>query len=93
MRRPRIRAAESCSQLASYQPVPVGNCHIPCLQISIGIGTLAGSSIMLLTVAWAGSVWLGRCDLKKDVRHDIIILIIIIIQGICNCHSMVCCYH
>ncbi|KAK9819305.1 hypothetical protein WJX74_003436 [Apatococcus lobatus] len=35
-------------------------------QISIGVGTLAGSSIMLLTVAWAGSVLLGRCDLKKD---------------------------
>lgn len=31
----------------------------------MGIGTLAGSTIMLLTVAWGGSVLLGRCDIVQ----------------------------
>lgn len=29
----------------------------------VGVGVLAGSSVMLLTVAWAGSLLAGRCDL------------------------------
>eukprot|EP00850_Spirogloea_muscicola_P001311 SM000005S17108 [mRNA] locus=s5:191804:194416:+ [translate_table: standard] len=29
----------------------------------VGMGVLAGSTIMILTVAWAGSLLLGRCDL------------------------------
>lgn len=32
-------------------------------QVAIGMGTLAGSTIMLLTIAWGGSLILGRCDL------------------------------
>jgi hypothetical protein len=28
----------------------------------VGIGTLAGSTVMLLAVAWGGSLWVGRCD-------------------------------
>mmetsp|Transcript_28465 Transcript_28465/g.54291 ORF Transcript_28465/g.54291 Transcript_28465/m.54291 type:complete len:537 (+) Transcript_28465:137-1747(+) len=32
-------------------------------QVAVGMGTLAGSTIMLLTIAWAGSLTLGRCDL------------------------------
>lgn len=32
-------------------------------KLSVGMGTLAGSTIMLLTVAWAGSLLIGRCDL------------------------------
>ena len=28
--------------------------------------TLAGSTIMLLTAAWAGSVAIGRCDLDRN---------------------------
>ena len=32
-------------------------------QVSIGMGTLAGSTVMLLTIAWGGSLWVGRCDL------------------------------
>ncbi|KAK9799325.1 hypothetical protein WJX73_002090 [Symbiochloris irregularis] len=35
-------------------------------QISIGIGTLAGSSILLISLTWAGCLWRGRCDLKKN---------------------------
>jgi hypothetical protein len=32
-------------------------------KISVGMGTLAGSTVMLLTIVWGGSVLLGRCDL------------------------------
>ena len=32
-------------------------------QVSVGMGTLAGSTVMLLTIAWGGSLWVGRCDL------------------------------
>eukprot|EP00899_Mesostigma_viride_P023941 jgi/Mesvir1/4731/Mv10006-RA.1 len=33
-------------------------------QVLVGMGVLAGSSIMILTIAWAGSLILGRCDLS-----------------------------
>lgn len=34
-------------------------------QISVGMGTLAGSTVMLLTIVWGGSVLCGRCDLDE----------------------------
>ena len=34
-------------------------------QILVGIGLLAGSIVMLLTVLWGSCLLLGRCDLKK----------------------------
>ncbi|KAK9825642.1 hypothetical protein WJX81_003822 [Elliptochloris bilobata] len=34
-------------------------------QVSVGVGTLAGSTIMLLTIAWGGSLLFGRCDLSE----------------------------
>jgi Ca2+/Na+ antiporter len=34
-------------------------------QVSVGMGTLAGSTVMLLTIAWGGSLWVGRCDLDE----------------------------
>lgn len=37
------------------------------VQVAVGIGTLAGSTIMLLTVAWGGSLVAGRCDLNSQV--------------------------
>ena len=37
------------------------------MQVNVGIGTLAGSTIMLLTVAWGGSLIAGRCDLDEKV--------------------------
>lgn len=30
----------------------------------VGVGVLAGSIVMLLTVGWAGSLYAGRCDLS-----------------------------
>ena len=35
-------------------------------EVSVGMGTLAGSTVMLLTIAWGGSVFLGRCDLDAN---------------------------
>ncbi|KAK3232967.1 hypothetical protein CYMTET_56709 [Cymbomonas tetramitiformis] len=35
-------------------------------QVAIGMGTLAGSTIMLLTIAWGGSLIVGRCDLEES---------------------------
>eukprot|EP00112_Aurelia_sp_Birch-Aquarium-sp1_P008241 Seg1903.3 transcript_id=Seg1903.3/GoldUCD/mRNA.D3Y31 product="Sodium/calcium exchanger NCL2" protein_id=Seg1903.3/GoldUCD/D3Y31 len=32
-------------------------------KLAVGMGTLAGSTIMLLTIAWAGSLVIGRCNL------------------------------
>ena len=37
------------------------------MQVAVGVGTLAGSSIMLLTAAWGGSLLAGRCDLDENV--------------------------
>jgi hypothetical protein len=31
------------------------------------MGTLAGSTVMLLTIAWGGSILLGHCDLDEQV--------------------------
>lgn len=34
--------------------------------LSVGVGALAGSTIMLLTVPWALSIWSGRVDFGAD---------------------------
>jgi len=43
-------------------------------QLSVGVGTLAGSTIMLLTVPWLGGLILGRCDLRDGEAEE----------GVCN---------
>jgi hypothetical protein len=35
-------------------------------QLSVGVGTLAGSTIMLLTIPWLGGLWIGRCDINSS---------------------------
>ncbi|KAA3485929.1 Vacuolar calcium ion transporter [Gossypium australe] len=39
-------------------------------QVSIGMGLLAGSTVMLLTVIWGSCVVVGRCDLCDSVAVD-----------------------
>ena len=34
------------------------------MQVAVGVGTLAGSTIMLLTTVWGGSLLVGRCDIE-----------------------------
>mgnify|MGYP001101749925 CR=1 FL=1 len=41
-------------------------------QLSVGVGTLAGSTIMLLTISYFGSMVLGRCDLQNDGQGEAI---------------------
>lgn len=48
--------------------VVTGVCTGGHAQVSIGMGTLAGSTVMLLTIAWGGSLLVGRCDLNNRVR-------------------------
>eukprot|EP01113_Clastostelium_recurvatum_P050638 TRINITY_DN962_c0_g1_i4.p1 TRINITY_DN962_c0_g1~~TRINITY_DN962_c0_g1_i4.p1 ORF type:complete len:533 (-),score=157.93 TRINITY_DN962_c0_g1_i4:1133-2707(-) len=39
-------------------------------QVAVGMGTLAGSTIMLLTLPWAASIFLGKCDIKAGEAID-----------------------
>ncbi|EPS57671.1 hypothetical protein M569_17145, partial [Genlisea aurea] len=39
-------------------------------QVSVGIGLLAGSTVMLLTVIWGSCVVVGKCDLQNNVSID-----------------------
>lgn len=33
------------------------------------MGTLAGSNVLLLTLPWAASVWLGKCDILERTHE------------------------
>ncbi len=35
------------------------------LQVVVGMGTLAGSTVMMLSIAWGGSLIVGRCDINS----------------------------
>ncbi|KAK4741731.1 hypothetical protein SAY87_025319 [Trapa incisa] len=39
-------------------------------QLSVGIGLLAGSTVMLLTVLWGTCVMVGKCDIEESVAVD-----------------------
>ncbi|KAL3736155.1 hypothetical protein ACJRO7_025151 [Eucalyptus globulus] len=39
-------------------------------QVSIGMGLLAGSTVMLLTVIWGSCVLVGKCDLQDSTAVD-----------------------
>lgn len=39
-------------------------------QVSVGIGLLAGSTVMLLTVIWGSCVIVGKCDIENSVATD-----------------------
>ncbi|KAL3638515.1 hypothetical protein CASFOL_017886 [Castilleja foliolosa] len=39
-------------------------------QVSVGMGLLAGSTVMLLTVIWGTCILVGKCDLENDVAVD-----------------------
>lgn len=42
----------------------MGSREVAAEQVAVGVGTLAGSTMMLLTIATGGSILLGRCDLN-----------------------------
>ncbi|XVF70103.1 hypothetical protein PTKIN_Ptkin11bG0135500 [Pterospermum kingtungense] len=39
-------------------------------QVSVGMGLLAGSTVMLLTVIWGSCVVVGKCDLHDSIAVD-----------------------
>ncbi|KAG6397844.1 hypothetical protein SASPL_139293 [Salvia splendens] len=39
-------------------------------QVSVGMGLLAGSTVMLLTVIWGSCVLVGKCDLQDNLAKD-----------------------
>lgn len=39
-------------------------------QVSVGMGLLAGSTVMLLTVIWGTCIVVGKCDLENGVAVD-----------------------
>ncbi|XP_057766434.1 sodium/calcium exchanger NCL-like [Salvia miltiorrhiza] len=39
-------------------------------QVSVGMGLLAGSTVMLLTVIWGSCILVGKCDLQDDLAND-----------------------
>lgn len=39
-------------------------------QVSVGMGLLAGSTVMLLTVIWGTCVIVGKCDIEFSVAID-----------------------
>ncbi|GLU15437.1 hypothetical protein SLE2022_319270 [Rubroshorea leprosula] len=39
-------------------------------RVSVGMGLLAGSTVLLLTVIWGSCVVVGRCDLRDSVAVD-----------------------
>ncbi|CAB4277403.1 unnamed protein product [Prunus armeniaca] len=39
-------------------------------QVSVGMGLLAGSTVMLLTVIWGSCIIVGKCDIENSVAID-----------------------
>ncbi|KAM5586194.1 hypothetical protein ABKV19_005216 [Rosa sericea] len=39
-------------------------------QVSVGMGLLAGSTIMLITVVWGSCVFIGKCDIENNIAVD-----------------------
>ncbi|XP_047962554.1 sodium/calcium exchanger NCL-like [Salvia hispanica] len=39
-------------------------------QVSVGMGLLAGSTVMLLTVIWGSCILVGKCDLQDNLAKD-----------------------
>lgn len=39
-------------------------------QVSVGMGLLAGSTVMLITVVWGSCVIIGKCDIENGIASD-----------------------
>ena len=61
---------QACYERCLLRQAHYQNCKVLArtfsLQVAVGVGTLAGSTIMLLTIAWAGSLLCARCDLNEQ---------------------------
>nr|GEY39313.1 sodium/calcium exchanger NCL-like [Tanacetum cinerariifolium] len=39
-------------------------------QVSVGMGLLSGSTVMLITVIWGACIYVGKCDIENSVAID-----------------------
>lgn len=39
-------------------------------QVSVGMGLLAGSTVLLLTIIWGTCVIVGKCDIENSIAID-----------------------
>lgn len=39
-------------------------------QVSVGMGLLAGSTVLLLTIIWGTCVIVGKCDIEGSIAID-----------------------
>ena len=53
-----------------FVSIAIGSAEELLEQVHVGIGALAGSTVMLLTVAWTGGLLAGRCDLVDGKAVD-----------------------
>ena len=65
---PVLGAVPDCAMIAVSGLGPKEEAQI---QLSVGMGTLAGSTILLLSVAWSISLFLGRVDLVKEGKRTV----------------------
>ncbi|XP_062094395.1 sodium/calcium exchanger NCL-like [Humulus lupulus] len=47
-----------------------GTTEVAQSQVSVGMGLLAGSTVMLLTVIWGTCIVVGKCDIENSVAKD-----------------------
>ena len=53
-----------------FVSIAIGSAEELLEQVHVGIGALAGSTVMLLTVAWTGGLLAGRCDIVDGQAVD-----------------------
>ncbi|KAI7734566.1 hypothetical protein M8C21_023737 [Ambrosia artemisiifolia] len=47
-----------------------GSIEVAQEQVSVGMGLLAGSTVMLITVIWGACITVGKCDIQNSVAVD-----------------------
>ncbi|KAK9056944.1 hypothetical protein SSX86_024309 [Deinandra increscens subsp. villosa] len=47
-----------------------GSVEVAQEQVSVGMGLLAGSTVMLITVIWGTCIYVGKCDINNSVAVD-----------------------
>lgn len=47
-----------------------GSKEVAQIEVSVGMGLLAGSTIMVLTVVWGSCIVAGKCDLVGSTAKD-----------------------
>jgi Ca2+/Na+ antiporter len=47
-----------------------GSQEIAQIEVSVGMGLLAGSTIMLLTIVWGSCIVVGKCDIEGSIALD-----------------------